>query len=82
LSAPVTREALLVAAREALGPGLAADLAVVVGYSRLIGEPLDPHRYDDAALLLRARRLLDEGLSVAEALETARAELATWSVGR
>ena len=81
MSPPVTREALLVAAREALEPGLAPDLAVVVGYSRLIGEPLDPFRYDDAALVLRARRLLDEGLGVAEALRTARAELATWRFG-
>ena len=81
MTSRVTREALLVAAREALEPGLGAELAVVVGYSRLMGEPLDPHRYDDAALLLRASRLLDEGLSIADALGTARAELAMWRVG-
>jgi hypothetical protein len=76
---PVTRESLREAARRALRPGLSAHQAVVVGYAQLVGEPLDPFAFDDAAVILRAERLLLEGLSAPDAVRAARDELVTWA---
>ncbi len=76
----VTRHALLAAARRALRPGINDHQAVVIGYAELTGEPLDPWAFDDAAVVLRAERLLLDGLPVDEALRTAREEHATWNL--
>jgi hypothetical protein len=76
----VTREALLEAARTVLQTGLSGEQAVVVGFSRLVGEPLDPFAFDEAAVILRAERLLMEGLGVVDAVHIAREELVTWAV--
>jgi hypothetical protein len=80
MSVVVTRKALLEAARSALGPGITASEAIIVGYSQLVGEPLDPFAFDDAAVIARAERLLAEGIGVEDAVATARAELATWRI--
>ena len=76
--AGVTHEALLVAARAELRPGLTRMQAVIVGYSGLVGARLDPCGFDDSALILRAERLLEEGLSVVDAVEAATREGVTW----
>jgi hypothetical protein len=78
----VTRDELLEAARVALKPGVRPEEAVVLAYAKLVGEPLDPRGFDDAAILLRAVRLLDDEMSVAEAVATARREGATWGLVR
>lgn len=78
MSAPVTRAALLEAARTEVRQGLGSEAAVVVAWSRLTGEPLDPYGFDDAAVILRAERLIVDGLGVADAVAAARAELVTW----
>ena len=82
VSAPV-RASVLVAARSVRGR---AQLRIYRSWwatGGIVEPALTPYRYDDAALLLRAGRLLDEGLGVAKALGTARSELAeTWSIGR
>lgn len=80
VSTAVTREALIEAARAELRPGLSRRQAIVIGFSALLGERLDPERFDDAALILRAERLLLEGLSVVDAVATARAEAVTWGI--
>jgi hypothetical protein len=79
VSADITRDTLLVAARKHLGPGMTRQQAVVVAYAELVGEALDPWAFDDAAIILRAEALLLEGLTVVDAVATAREELATWS---
>lgn len=78
----MTRNELLEAARDALKPGVRPAEAVVLAYAKLVGEPLDPEGFDDAAVLLRAVRLLDDGMSVVEAVATARREGATWGLVR
>jgi hypothetical protein len=80
VSASITRESLLAAAREELRPGLRPEQAIVIAYARLAGSPLDPFGFDDAAVILRAERLLLDGLGVTDAVATAREELVTWSV--
>jgi hypothetical protein len=80
--ADVTREALLAAARAELRPGLTRMQAVIVGYSGLIGARLDPSGFDDSAVILRAERLLEEGLSVVDAVEAASREGVTWGLVR
>ena len=82
MSLVVTREALLEAARSALRPGITPAAAIVIGYSQIIGQPLDPFEFDDAALILRAERLLAEGLGVSAAVQTAHAEKATWGIAQ
>lgn len=81
----MTRQQLLAAAREARTSGagywLSAEEAIVVGFAGLMGAPLHPFSWDDSAVILRARELLDEGLDVAEAVRTARDEAATWGIG-
>lgn len=76
----IDREALREAARRLMQPGITPEHAVVIAYSDLAGKPLDPWAFDDAAIILRAERLLIEGLLVADAVETARAEFVTWNV--
>jgi hypothetical protein len=61
--------------------GIIEEQAAVMALADLQGSPLDPYSFDDAALLLRAERLLHDGLSVAHALGTAREELATFAIG-
>lgn len=78
-AAAISKEALLAAAQRALGPGITREQAVIIGYAELSGEPLDPWLLDDAAVILRAERLLIEGLLAAEAIATARREHATWT---
>jgi hypothetical protein len=79
VSDEITREGILSRARRHLRPGIPAEAAVVLAYAELDDRPLDPWRFDDAAIVLRAERLLIEGLTVAEALEAARAEHPTWA---
>ena len=81
MSASVTRAQLVEATWDWLRPGLSLEFAIVTAYAGLVGAPLDPFDFDDAAVILRAERLIAEGLDVSEALGTARAELATWRVG-
>lgn len=76
----ITREALVAAARRVLRPGISEHQAVVIGYAELVGVPLDPFAFDDAAIILRAERLLIDGVVVPEAVATARREMATWNV--
>jgi hypothetical protein len=75
-----TREAVVAAARRVLGPGISEYQALLIGYAEVTGEPLDPYSFDDAAILLRAERLLHEGFVVPDALRSAREECVTWSV--
>ena len=81
----ITSEALAAAARrareraEADNGGITLEQACVIGYSELIGGPLDPYVLDDAAIILRAERLILDGLLLDPALRTAREELATFS---
>lgn len=79
----VSPDALLAAARQVLSShlsGISNEQAVVIGYSQLIRQPLDPELFDDSALILRAERLVLDGLNVAGAVATAREEFATWNV--
>jgi hypothetical protein len=71
---------VLAAARRAMRPGISAEQAVLIGYAEVAGEPIHPSAFDDAAVLLRAECLLDDGVRVEKALRTARAELVTWSL--
>lgn len=77
----VDREELRVAARRHYRPGISPHQAILLGYAELIAAPLDPERFDDSAILLRAERLVLEDVPVGEALATARRELATWRIG-
>ncbi len=76
----VTSGALAEAARRILRPGITAHQAVILAYTELVGNPLDPWDFDDAAVLLRTERLFEDGLTVPEALAIARAELIRFSV--
>lgn len=75
----MTRDALLDAARRYQHPGVSADQAIVLAFAELAGAPLDPWSLDDAAVVCRAETLILDGLGVADAVATAREELATWS---
>lgn len=77
---PMSREALRAAAHRHRRPGISSHMAIVLAFAELSGEPLDPVGFDDAAVLLRAERLVLDDVPVSEALEAARTELATWSV--
>jgi len=77
--AEITREVLLAAARRHLRPDISSRVALVLAYAELSGEPLDPWSFDDAAIVLRSETLLIEGFDVATAVETARAEFATFA---
>jgi hypothetical protein len=79
MSAVVTPESLLAAARRHLRPGISADQALVLAFAELTESPLDPWSFDDAAVLLRAERLLIEGVRVSDALDTARTEKASFA---
>lgn len=74
----VTDTDLLVAAQRHQRPGISQHVAIVLGYAELIGHPLDPENFDQAAVILRAERLLQEDLPVDVALRTAVAEFATF----
>lgn len=76
----VSREALRVAAHRHRRHGISSHMAIVLAFAELSGDPLDPWVFDDAALLLRAERLVLDDVPVSEALEVARMEFATWSV--
>ena len=78
----VSREALLVAARRHQRPGISDRVALVLGYTDLVGYPLDPEAFDDAAVLLRAERLLMDDVPLREALRTACTECVTLTAGR
>lgn len=76
----VTRTELVDAARRHLQPGISHEQALVLGYAELDGTPLDAWSFDGAAELLRAERLLQDGLTLPLALTTARAERIHFSV--
>jgi hypothetical protein len=78
--ARVDREALRAAAHRHHRPGITAHQAIVLAYAELTGSPLNPNSFDDSAVLLRAERLVLDGVTVSEALTTARDEFITWSV--
>ena len=60
--------------------GITPEQAVIFACAELSGSPLDPFGFDDAAILLRAERLVVDGLAASEALSTAQSELVTWEV--
>ena len=76
----VDREELRAAAHRHYRPGISKRQAIVLGFAELTGQPLDPDAFDDSAILLRAERLLLDGVRIGEALAVARTELATWGV--
>jgi hypothetical protein len=80
MNAHVDREALRLAAHRHHRKGISKHQAILLGYAELVGAPLNPYGFDDAAILLRAERLLHEDLGLSEALSTARRELVTWSL--
>ena len=59
--------------------GITAEQAAVLALADLEDSPLDPYSFDDAAVLLRAERLVIDGVGVEDALVTALRELATWN---
>jgi hypothetical protein len=71
----LTREALLAAARRHLRPGITPQVALVLGYAEVGGQPLDPENFDDAAVILRAERLVLDDVPVELALSTALKEI-------
>lgn len=74
------REVLAAEARRILGQldhRVTPEQAYLLAGAELEGAPLDPYDFDDAAVLLRAERLFLEGLTISEALRTARAEFPT-----
>jgi hypothetical protein len=74
------REALREATERWLArPGFRPEEAVVLGAADLLGDPLDPWSFDDAAIVLRAARLVDDGVHVVDAISTARNERATFA---
>lgn len=75
----ITPAALLAAAREHVRPGISFEQGVVIGYSQLSGEELDPWNFDDAAVILRAERLIHDGVNVGIAIRAARDELVRWA---
>ena len=75
----ITPHELATAARPHLQRGITPEQAIILGFADLTGEPLDPHRADDAAVLLRAERLLRDCGSVRDALATAHNERATFT---
>lgn len=79
-----TRDAIVARARRLLdnwGSAISSDQAILVAATELAGERLDPFDRDDAAIILRAERLFVDGLSISEALGTARSELVTFGAG-
>jgi len=76
----VDREALRQAAHRHRRQGISNRQALILAYAELIGAALDPYAFDDAAILIRAERLLLEDLGLSEALNSARLELVTWGV--
>lgn len=78
--ASVDREELRAAAHRHYQPGISKRQAIVLGYAELTGQPLDPFGFDDAAILLRAERLVLDGVGLGQALAVARAESVTWGV--
>ncbi len=80
MNAYLDREALRLAAHRHYRKGISKHQAIVVAFSELVGAPLNPEAFADAAILLRAERLLLEDLGLSEALGTARREPVTWSV--
>ena len=81
MSRKVAPEALLDAARRHRRPGINARVALVLAYAELEGNRLDPEAFDDAAVILRAERLLMDDVPVVLALATAREELVTFAEG-
>lgn len=81
MSSPITVEALVEVARRHRRAGVTDEVAIVLAYAELEGQPLDAERFDDAAIVLRAERLLLDEVPIADALTTARAELVTFSTG-
>jgi hypothetical protein len=59
--------------------GISPEACVVLAVAELREEPLDVFAFDDAAIVLRAERLVLDGMSAGEALATARTEHTTWS---
>ena len=57
-------------------PGISQSVALVIEHSKLDDASLDPHAFDDAAVIVRAETLVLEGVDVAEAIYSARVELA------
>ena len=82
MNAPhVDREALREAAhRHHREGGITKHQAVVLAFAELVGASLNPEAFDDAAILLRAERLVLEDVGLNEALRTAQRELVTWSL--
>ena len=76
----ITREELKAAAREFALPGVPLPVAFVLAYATLAGEPLDIEAFDDSAVVARARRLVEDGVGLSEALRTAHAERVTWRI--
>jgi len=67
------------AARARIQAGISREQALILGYADLTSQPLDPWLPDEAAILLRAERLLIDGVHIADALDTARREAATFA---
>jgi hypothetical protein len=79
---PITRERVAAEAQRLLREfehRITVEQALLLAGAALDGAPLDPYDFDDAAVLLRAERLFLDGLTVAQALATARAESATFA---
>ena len=76
----ISREQLKAAARGFARPGVSMPVAYVLAFADLSGQPLDPEAFDDAAVLLRCERLVDDGVGLSEALRTAHAERVTWRI--
>jgi hypothetical protein len=55
--------------------GVTGAVALVLACAERQGRPLDPRAFDDAAVLLRAEDLLEDGLAVEDALAQALGEL-------
>ena len=74
----ISRDELTAAARGFVRPGISIPVAFVLGFADLSGQPLNPEAFDDAAVILRCERLVDDGIGLSEALRTAHAERVTW----
>jgi hypothetical protein len=75
-----SRAAVIAAARREVRDGISPEMAVLIGYSAAAGERLNPEAFDDSAILLRAERLLDDGMRLGEAITEARENLVTWAL--
>lgn len=76
----LSSEAVIAAARQELRDGISIEIAALIGCSAVMGKRLDPEAFDDSAILLRAERLVADGMRLDEAVAEARENFVAWTL--